>query len=201
MTSHPLGPPPPDWARTRDVLHALAEEVIAPERKAIDGRIRLTWLEGGFGTPVLEGDRQIRVDGAELVRDGERSPIDGVDPAAAGWLSDFYAFVLGALEDLRREVGGDDPVIWPEHFDYAIVAGDETAGSRANYGGSPGDGDEEPYLYVGPWQPQTGELWNASTFAGARLGLAELLEAADQRAAARDFFLRRARALEGNRLD
>ena len=76
-----------------------------------------------------------------------------MDEDASRWLCDFYRFVFDVLEALRGEIGGDEPVLWPEHFDYAIVAGDEAAGSRANYGGSPGDAEhDEPYLYVGPWQ-------------------------------------------------
>jgi predicted lipoprotein with Yx(FWY)xxD motif len=84
-----------------------------------------------------------------------------------------------------------------EHFDYAIAAGDDAAGSRANYGGSPGDSDHaEPYLYVGPWQAREGALWNATAFHGAELGLSELLRASEPRRAALDFFLTRARAGE-----
>ncbi len=195
-----IAPPPPGWETTRDALHALAEEVIAPARRAVDGRIRLRWLPGGFGTPVFGEGRQIRVDGAELVfaaEDSSRREALPVDPAAARWLGDFYAFVLAVLEDLRRHVTADEPVLWPEHFDYAIAAGDEAAGSRANFGGSPGDEQHpEPYLYVGPWAAREGELWNATGFNGAELGLGELLAAGDQRALALEFLLTRAAALD-----
>ena len=196
-----IAPPPPGWQTTREALHALAEQVIAPARKAVDGRIRLRWLPGGFGTPRFGGDQQLRVDGAELITVGEgacrREPIASVDPAAARWLGDFYAFALAVLEDLRGHVTADEPVIWPEHFDYAITAGDEAAGSRANYGCSPGDEHHpEPYLYVGPWVARQGEVWNATGFAGAELGLSELLASEDPRALALEFMLTRARALE-----
>jgi hypothetical protein len=196
-----IAPPPAGWTTTRDALHALAEHVIAPARYAVDGRIRLRWLPGGFGTPRFGEHRQIRVEGAELVRvhDGAcaREPIAGVDPAAARWLGDYYAFVLAVLEDLRRHVEADEPVLWPEHFDYAITAGDEAAGSRANYGGSPGDEQHpEPYLYVGPWAARDGELWNATSFSGAELGLSELLVSEEPRALALDFMLARVRALD-----
>ena len=41
--------------------------------------------------------------------------------------------------------------LWPEHFDLACEIGDADAGTRANYGASPGDAAiPEPYLYVGP---------------------------------------------------
>jgi hypothetical protein len=202
MTTARLGPPPAGWQATRAALHDLAENVIAPARKEVDGRIRLKSLPEGFGTPVFGGDRQIRIEGAELVRvqgaSVTRDPIAGADAAASDWLARFYAFVLEVLDDLRAEIGGEEPVLWPEHFDYAIVAGDEAAGSRANYGGSPGDEHHpDPYLYVGPWEAREGELWNATGFSGAELPLEELLAAEDQHAAALDFFRARARALEG----
>jgi hypothetical protein len=40
---------------------------------------------------------------------------------------------------------------------------------KVNYGVSPGDDDiPEPYAYVGPWTPRTGDFWNA-TFGATRL--------------------------------
>ena len=216
-----IAPPPPGWETTRASLHALAEHVIAPARYAVDERIRLRWLPGGFGTPGFGEGRQIRVEGADLivVEGGScrRQPITScremaglvgiaraglsgaplpVDPGAVSWLGDFYAFVLAVLEDLRGHVTADEPVLWPEHFDYAIAAGDEAAGSRANYGGSPGDEHHpEPYLYVGPWVAREGELWNATGFDGASLALGDLLASEDPRALALEFMLVRLRAL------
>ena len=196
-----LSAPPAGFEATRDRLHALAEEVIAPARQAVDGRIRLRALPGGFGTPRFGDSQQLRVEGARLIvegPDGDRAEeLDGIDESAARWLGDFYAFVLGVLDDLRAQIGGEEPVLWPEHFDYAIVAGDESAGTRANYGGSPGDEHhDEPYLYVGPWRDVAGESWNATGFSGAELGLRELLAAEDPSAVALEFFLTRARELE-----
>ena len=195
-----ITPPPDGWQTTRAALHELAETVIAPARKAVDGRIRLRWLPGGFGTPRYGEDRQIRVDGSELVTvagdSGRREALD-VDAGAARWLGEFYGFVLAVLEDLRGLITADEPVIWPEHFDYAITAGDEQSGSRANYGGSPGDADHpEPYLYVGPWNPREGELWNATAFNGAELDLSALLAAEDPRALALEFYVERMHALQ-----
>lgn len=189
-----ISPPPAGWETTRESLHALAEHVIAPARYAVDGRIRLRWLPGGFGTPRFGADQQIRAEGAELVVTAggasRREPITAVDPDAARWLGEFYAFVLAVLEDLREHVAADDPVIWPEHFDYAITAGDESSGSRANYGGSPGDKDHsEPYLYVGPWRPRKGDLWNATGFDGAELALSGLIASDDPRGLALEFHL------------
>ena len=53
-------------------------------------------------------------------------------------------------------------MLWPEHFDVAIDAGE------VNYGVSPGDGScPEPYAYVGPWHfgersGRDDDFWNAS---------------------------------------
>lgn len=215
--------PPPGWTATRDALHLLADRVIAPARNAVDGDFRLRWLPGGFGTPRFgSDDRQVRIDGTDLVvavgAQERRAPITTcraaaefvgldasglpdeplpVDPLAAAWLSDFYAFTLGLLEDLRREVEAEEPVLWPEHFDYAIVAGDEATGARANYGGSPGDEHHpEAYLYVGPFTPREGELWNARGFSGAELPVGDLCGAEGQRALALAFFRSRMAALE-----
>src|SRR5258708_7365418 len=60
---HAIAPPPQGWETTREALHQLAEHEIAPARKAVDGRIRLRWLPGGFGTPRFGANRQIRVEG------------------------------------------------------------------------------------------------------------------------------------------
>lgn len=64
-----LRPLPRSFGATRDALHRVAEEVVAPARKP-DNEIALTQTSGGFGTPPFEhgGDEwQVRVDGAELV--------------------------------------------------------------------------------------------------------------------------------------
>ncbi len=152
-----------DFAETRVVLHALAEERIAPARAAVTGRIDLRATPGGFGTPVFDGDRQLRTDGATLVTHGrgeeQREPIPGADDAAARELGRFFALALDTLTELGRDMPREHaptaPKIWPEHFDYAIDAG----AVRANYGFSPGDDDHpEPYLYVGTWEPATLEV-------------------------------------------
>jgi hypothetical protein len=87
-----------------------------------------------------------------------------IDRDAALALADWYALGGALLHDLRAEyvdVSSSDAQIWPEHFDLACELGDESAGTRANYGASPGDaGIAEPYLYVGPWDEKrrTGSL-------------------------------------------
>lgn len=62
-----LTAPPPELIATRQALHRLARYVITPRRQQVDGRERLEQLPGGFGTPVMSNDFQMRVDGADLV--------------------------------------------------------------------------------------------------------------------------------------
>jgi hypothetical protein len=213
-TTPRLGTLPVAFPATVAALHRVAEQVVAPARKP-DNEIALTATPGGFGTPPFQHDgveQQVRVEGAELVRDagGEqrRAPLTslkaargavpdlvpaalgdeplGVDPDAAARLADWYAFGASIL----RELGGT-PTLWPEHFDIAIEL------DEVNYGFSPGDEQHaEPYAYVGPWTAQVeGDLWQANGFRGAELSYAELLTAADQRAAALEFFTTRRDAL------
>jgi hypothetical protein len=124
-----------------------------------------------------------------------------IDAAAVKALADCYALGAEVLSELGAKTSPEDeatpPRLWPEHFDIAVELGDEAGGRRANYGLSPGDEDHaEPYLYVGPWSAEvSGDLWQASGFKGAELTYSGLLAAADQRAAALDFFVTRRDAL------
>ena len=131
---------------------------------------------------------------------GDATPLE-LDPVAAERLGDLYGFAAEVLTRFRdrlpAEAAASEINLWPEHFDIALEAGDEAAGQRANYGVSPGDElHPEPYLYVGPWSGEAeGELWNASGFAGAELGYAELLESPDPEVAAVEFLSARSEAL------
>jgi hypothetical protein len=180
-----MRPLPESFATAVGALHRVAEDVVAPARKP-DNEIALEATPGGFGTPVFEWEgslQQVRVEGAALVYE-RREPLD-VDPEAAAALAEWYAFG----DEVLRALGGE-PVLWPEHFDIAIVIG------QANYGFSPGDeAHSEPYAYVGPFDPVEGELWNGTGFPGAELTYAELLAAPDPRAAALEFFTTRKEAL------
>lgn len=120
-----------------------------------------------------------------------------IDPEAAAAYADFFGFTTSVLEQLRAEsLPGDSPSrvqLWPEHFDVSVDLGDEQGGTRATYGGSPGDsGHASPYLYVSTWAPRMGPFWNEPFGAGLAYGV--LLSDRDQRATALDFF-RTARAL------
>ena len=80
-----------------------------------------------------------------------------VDPGAAALLAGWFA---RGDAGLRAFAPGEEPVIWPEHFDLAVAVGE------VNYGISLGDaghqGHQGPYAYVGPWTPREGPFWNVA---------------------------------------
>jgi len=81
---------PESFAATRDALHRVAEELVAPARKP-HNEIALRATPGGFGTPEFEFDgarTQVRVEGTELVlaRDGDESRIELTSIAAGAAL-------------------------------------------------------------------------------------------------------------------
>jgi len=81
---------PTDFAATRASLHALAEHAIVPVRHAATGRIGLRWTKGGFGTPFLAGDRQVRVEHGRLL-DGDRA----TTPTSVGQAAAFLGVPPG----------------------------------------------------------------------------------------------------------
>lgn len=174
-------------------LHAIAELVLAGPQYRASGRIRLRATPGGFGTTLapelrvegaqlVAGAERIALDGATyaevaraagveagapagLYRDGSGVVPDeriALDPAALK--AALAAFAAGE-EALRRFAPGEQPVLWPEHFDLAITV------DEVNYGVSPGDGySPEPYAYVGPHRPRQGPFWTAPFGAARALG-------------------------------
>lgn len=183
-------------AVTRRSLHGVAELILAGPQHRQGGGIRLRVVPGGFGTVAAP---DLRVDGDRLITAAGSLPLTGsyaelaaaagvaatrlddvysggpkieaeerieVDPELARSLAAAFAQGDAAL----RALGPDQtPVLWPEHFDVGITVG------QVNYGVSPGDEViPEPYAYVGPWTPQTGEFWNTSF--GAARPLAELTD-------------------------
>jgi hypothetical protein len=115
-----------------------------------------------------------------------------VDRDAALALADWYALGAALLHDLRAahdSVSSSDLQLWPEHFDLACELGDEGAGTRANYGASPGDaGIPEPYLYVGPWDPERKVGILGAYGFGAACTYSELRASGEACAAGRRFF-------------
>ena len=161
---------PPTFAATRDALHSVAEQIVSPARAAATGdEFSLAVVAGGFGTPPLPGGGCVRVDGLDLVVEGEdgaerRAPLTALsesaaavglpseglsdellalDPAAAALLASAFALADGVLRAFYDEaISVAAPTgnqLWPEHFDIAIEHGEEPAGKRATYGLSPGD--------------------------------------------------------------
>jgi hypothetical protein len=124
-----------------------------------------------------------------------------LDSEAAGVLAAWIDLADSILGELRETYASQQPtaaVLWPEHFDYACEIGDAAAGTRANYGASPGDDAiPEPYLYVGPQTAsrRTGKL--ATHPWGSALTYAELAAAGDSKGAGIDFFLEGAALLLG----
>ncbi len=186
-----FGTPPFDHDGRRLQVRVEAAEVVVEE----DGSARRA--------PIVSIAEAAAFVGTDLFAEGLADDTTelGIDPGAAAALAEFYAFAARVLEAARSVMSPADeatPIyLWPEHFDIAFEAGPESLGRRANYGASPGDGDHsQPYIYVGPWRPQTaGGLWNATGFAGAELGYAELLAAEDPEGLVAAFFTARREAL------
>jgi hypothetical protein len=167
---------------TRRSLHGVAELVIAGPQYRAHGTIRLRVTQGGFSGTVSD----VRVDGVEVVDRDRRSAIAGtaLQLGAAlgldvGGPADLYREGSGVGPDdpldvdagiaaiiatwfatgdagLRAVFNGTDPILWPEHFDVAVVI------DEVNYGVSPGDAEyPRPYAYVAPWRARSGSFWNA----------------------------------------
>ena len=174
----------PALLTTRRALHCVAELALAGPQHERSGTIRLRTAPGGFGT-VREPDLRVRggraigpggevdIDGRtaaevaaalgvtprplnDLYTGGPNVPADEVlhvEDEAAARLAD--AFAVGN-EALSAFAPGEQPVIWPEHFDIGITVG------KVNYGLSPGDDwSPTPYAYVGPWSVPAGAFWDA----------------------------------------
>jgi hypothetical protein len=180
---------------TRRAWHAVAELVLAGPQHRRGGGIRLQVVPGGFATTqvldlrvvgpdlVLPGGA-VAINGRtcselaaaagvdvgeprDLYHDGSHVDPDEVlevDDDAAEELARAYAIGNAAL---RRFSPQESPVLWPEHFDNAIRAGD------INYGVSPGDSYlDVPYAYVGPSERGPDPFWNAPF--GAALAMSQL---------------------------
>lgn len=181
-------------APTRDAWHAVAELVLAGPQLRRSETIRLRVVPGGFATVA---DPTLRVVGGLLSFASSGSvdvsvPIDGQTCHALAEAAGVVAGAPGiyhdgtgadpaeplrldpsALDALAEAFGRGDaalrafapsltPVLWPEHFDVSVTV------DEVNYGVSPGDAYlDEPYAYVGPFQPRAGAFWNAP-FGAAR---------------------------------
>jgi hypothetical protein len=177
------GPASATLIATRRQLHGIAECLLAgPEHRAT-GEIALRITPGGFATTA---GPEIRLDGLELVREDHRVPVAGLfgdlaqqlgvdfgapamlyrdgsgaqpddivdlDPTATRLIVDWYALSDAALRALDPD---QQPILWPEHFDVAILLDDRS------YGSSPGDDfHSTPYAYVSAHDHDDNPFWNA----------------------------------------
>jgi len=184
----------------RDGERARVEGVeLAHERPGTVTRVRLTTLGAAaqfLGVP-LGAPAGVYAPATPCVADEPLAP----DADAARALAAWFELGQALLDELRESYGAHDATtttIWPEHFDLACELGDAAAGTRANYGASPGDGAiPQPYLYVGPWDAsrRSGRL-GTHPF-GAAITYEELLAAGDPKGACMEFFLEGAALLLG----
>jgi hypothetical protein len=175
---------------TRRGLHGVAELLIAGPQFRRAGTIKLLSVPGGFraytdpdlgvdGVDLIAGGRRWPIGGrtcAELAADAGIDVLgpagiyhDGsgvtpdetlaADPDDARWIADCWTAGVAALHRLAPD---EQPILWPEHFDVAILH------DGGGFGVSPGDTYlPEPYAYVTPPTPRTDDFWNAP-FGAAR---------------------------------
>ena len=154
-----------------------------PQRRA-GGRLTLRVTPGGFATTgepalrlegtelVIDESSRVAVAGTFAVLaealgvdfgappddypDGsEASATDDVtlDAASAHLIQDWYLLADAALRVLAPR---ETPILWPEHFDVAILL------DNTSYGASPGDGFHAmPYAYVSSADHGDSDFWNA----------------------------------------
>jgi hypothetical protein len=171
-------------AATRQQLHGIGECLMAGPQRRAGGRFTLRVTPGGFATtgePALRLDgadlvvnesRRVAVTGtfADLADaigvdfgpppdrypDGSGArPTDVLllDPGSARLILDWYLLADAAL---RVVAPRQTPILWPEHFDVAILLDD------TSYGASPGDGFHAmPYAYVSSSAHPDSDFWNA----------------------------------------
>jgi hypothetical protein len=182
MDNADSGPASETLIATRRQLHGIAECLLAGPEHRSTGEIALRVTPGGFGTTaepeirlegmeLLHGERRVTAAGSygdladqlgvEFGAPGIYSAVSGVrpedvvdlDPAATGLISDWYALSDAALRVLDSD---QQPILWPEHFDVAILLDDRS------YGSSPGDDfHPAPYAYVSASDHDAGPFWNA----------------------------------------
>ena len=171
-------------AATRRRLHGIGECLMAGPQRRAGGRFTLRVTPGGFATTgapalrldgteiVVDESRRVPVAGTfseladalgvdfgpppDAYPDGSNaSPGDdtALDGVSARLIQDWY---LRADAALRVMAPRQTPILWPEHFDVAILL-DETS-----YGASPGDAAyPAPYAYVSNSDHDASDFWNA----------------------------------------
>jgi hypothetical protein len=178
------GPDAATIVETRRHLHGIAECLMAGPQRRSGGLLALRVTPGGFATtggPALRLDgvdlivderRRVPAVGGyrslaaalnvqfgvppDGYRDGSGVLADDVislDPAAVELLARWYLLSDAALRVLDPT---QTPILWPEHFDVAILVGDVSIGA------SPGDHFHPlPYAYVSSGDHGPAAYWNA----------------------------------------
>jgi hypothetical protein len=177
-------PDPAVLAATRRRLHGIGECLMAGPQRRAGGRFTLRVTPGGFATTgepalrlegtelVVDESRRVSVAGtfAEMAAalgvdfgappdpypDGSgASTADDIalDAASARLIQSWYLLADAALRVLAPR---ETPILWPEHFDVAILL------DGTSYGASPGDGFHAmPYAYVSSGEHGDSDFWNA----------------------------------------
>jgi hypothetical protein len=177
-------PDPATYAATRHRLHGIGECLMAGPQRRAGGRFTLRVTPGGFATtggPALRLDgtdlivderRRVAVAGtfadmADALGVGFGEPPDAypdgskasasddvsLDAASAFLIEDWY---LRADAALRVVAPRETPILWPEHFDVAILL------ENTSCGASPGDAfHPTPYAYVSSSDHDDSDFWNA----------------------------------------
>jgi hypothetical protein len=177
-------PDPVVLASTRQRLHGIGECLMAGPQRRAGGRFTLRVTPGGFATTgepavrldgadlVVDESRRVAVHGTfaqmadalgvdfgappDSYPDGSgATPGDDValDGPSARLLLGWYLLTDAAL---RVVAPRETPILWPEHFDVAILLDD------ISYGASPGDSFHAmPYAYVSAGEHGDSDFWNA----------------------------------------
>jgi hypothetical protein len=172
------------FAATRRRLHGIGECLMAGPQRRAGGRFTLRVTPGGFattGAPALRLDgtdlvvgesKRVAVAGTfadladalgvdfgappDAYPDGsEAKATDEValDAGSARLIQDWYLMADAALRVMAPR---QTPILWPEHFDVAILLDD------SSYGASPGDAFHPmPYAYVSGGDHDGSDFWNA----------------------------------------
>jgi hypothetical protein len=177
-------PDPTALAATRRRLHGIGESLMAGPQRRAGGRFTLRVTPGGFattGSPALRVDgteivvdesRRVAIAGTfadladalgvefgpppDAYPDGSTAGAadeTSLDTVSARLILDWYLIADAALRVLAPR---QTPILWPEHFDVAILLED------SSYGASPGDGfHATPYAYVSSANHGDSDFWNA----------------------------------------
>jgi hypothetical protein len=177
-------PEPVALVTTRRRLHGIGECLMAGPQRRAGGRFTLRVTPGGFATTgepalrldgtdlVVDENRRVATGGTfseladalgvdfgpppDAYPDGSTArPTDdtSLDDASARLIQTWYLLADAALRELAPR---QTPILWPEHFDVAILLDD------TSYGASPGDDfHATPYAYVSSSEHGGSDFWNA----------------------------------------